>query len=125
MLPPLTDGSEQPRDPVARLELDSDHGHAELVADRAALASGLLLGRYDRCEAGGDHGPLGHRTISRVHALLFEHRGGWFVADSGSTNGVWRGGARIDQPQPLRDGDVLHLGRVDMPGAVRVRWTTT
>jgi pSer/pThr/pTyr-binding forkhead associated (FHA) protein len=51
-------------------------------------------------------------TVSRLHALLVESEGRWFVEDRGSFNGTYLNGNRI-QPGvrlPLRHGDRVTLG---------------
>ena len=54
-------------------------------------------------------------SVSRQHALLRWEDGAQFVlADLGSANGTWRNGDRISLPVPLRNGDDLRMGSVEM-----------
>jgi len=54
-------------------------------------------------------------SVSRQHALLRWEDGAQFViADLGSANGTWRNGDRIALPVPLRNGDDLRMGSVEM-----------
>lgn len=73
--------------------------------------SSLLIGR----DAAADV-VLRDRSVSRRHALLLRAGGAFFVEDLGSTNGTWVGGMRLapHDPTPLRDGDRLSLGSVDL-----------
>lgn len=54
-------------------------------------------------------------SVSRQHALLrWEDSSQFVVADLGSANGTWRNGDRIALPVPLRNGDDLRMGSVEM-----------
>ena len=75
-----------------------------------------LLGRYDRCEAGGTP-VLEDEMISRVHALVVEVDGRPLIVDLGSVNGLWSGDTRV-RVHELRRGEEIGLGR----NSVRVRW---
>jgi hypothetical protein len=57
-------------------------------------------------------GPPEDPGVSASHALLVRSEGGWSVVDVGSTNGttVNDRALRPHQPQPLVDGDHVHLG---------------
>jgi hypothetical protein len=87
--------------PLAPLELvGGEQAQGTLIlADRAqrelhlaigerALARGVLLGRYDRCDGAA---VLSHGSISRVHALLLREAGELVLFDLSSTNGLYRG----------------------------------
>lgn len=55
---------------------------------------------------------LGVETVSRLHALVAENEGRWFVEDRGSFNGTYLNGNRL-QPGvrlPLRHGDRVTVG---------------
>lgn len=61
---------------------------------------------------------------SRRHAVLEAGPEGIIIRDTGSANGVWVNGKKVDRAQ-LRDGDVIRLGEVllkvlpeDIPGTV-------
>jgi len=54
------------------------------------------------------------RTVSARHAALVYEGGRWWVEDTGSTNGTFVNGARVDGPTPIAAGDVLQVGRVTL-----------
>jgi Inner membrane component of T3SS, cytoplasmic domain len=50
-------------------------------------------------------------SVSRVHALLEQLAGSWFVQDLGSRNGTFVNGERVQVRRVLRPSDELRLGR--------------
>jgi predicted component of type VI protein secretion system len=50
-------------------------------------------------------------SVSRVHALLHQLNGGWFIEDCGSRNGTSVNGRQLTSMHPLRTGDEVRLGR--------------
>jgi predicted component of type VI protein secretion system len=74
------------------------------LARSFALGERALVGRGEGCEV-----VLADRSISRKHALLARDASGWFVQDMGSTNGIARGGKRLERFE-LADGDEFKLG---------------
>jgi len=48
--------------------------------------------------------------VSRVHAIIYERDGDYFVRDLGSLNGTSVNGERIGSDIALKDGDVLTVG---------------
>src|SRR5262245_29750638 len=50
-------------------------------------------------------------SVSRVHAMLHQLNGRWFVEDCGSRNGTAVNGRRLTSMQPLQAADELLLGR--------------
>lgn len=54
-------------------------------------------------------------SISRLHAYI-RHGNGWFVADAGSKNGTWLGGAQLAarRERALESKTILRLGDVDL-----------
>ncbi len=57
--------------------------------------------------------------VSRRHAIVVQRRGEMRILDDRSANGTWVNGRRVFD-EPLRDGDVIVLGRavlvfVDVP----------
>ncbi len=69
----------------------------------------VLLGRAATC-----HVAIDEMMVSRVHAKIVVTEDAVIVRDMGSTNGVFVNGARIERPTPLREGDILSLGAVDL-----------
>lgn len=55
-------------------------------------------------------------SISRLHAYLRQHGGGWVVADGGSKNGSWLRGDPLGprRERPIATRGVLRLGDVDL-----------
>lgn len=58
---------------------------------------------------------LGHPAVSKHHALLEQRGRQWLLQDSGSTNGLWWRGRRV-QELLLADGDVVRFGPSQEPG---------
>ena len=82
-----------------------------------ALASGVLLGRYTRCD-GTD--ALDDPSLSRVHALLLHVDNQLVVIDTSSSNGMRVVGEEKSR-LILIDGEVeMKIGR-----ATKLRWTWT
>jgi len=58
--------------------------------------------------------PLRDRLLSRRHAvILYLPDEGFHVIDLNSMNGSFLNGVRIQQRQPLNDGDVLRMGNIE------------
>jgi len=51
-----------------------------------------------------------HPTVSRRHAILGYHAGGYTIADLQSTNGTFVNGKRIRQPVAIKPGDEIGFG---------------
>lgn len=67
----------------------------------------VVLGRHRSCDRVYDD-----LSVSRRHALLCAHVGGWALHDVGSLNGTWVNGLRVDGSEPVREGDVIQIGAV-------------
>jgi hypothetical protein len=65
----------------------------------------MVIGRQSDC-----HLTLHDQNVSRRHAEIRPGRGGYVIADLGSTNGTMVNGTRIGGEQRLRDGDILGFG---------------
>ena len=50
-------------------------------------------------------------SVSRVHAVVQQLNGRWFVEDCGSRNGTSVNGRRLTGMAPLRSNDEVRLGR--------------
>jgi len=106
-----------------REPLREDHAARGVPPRRALLLAegkrmvvpnaGAIIGRSRECDV-----VLGDPNISRQHAELRpDGAGGWTVADLGSTNGVRINGRPVAGPHvptPVRSGDRIDLGTVDM-----------
>lgn len=84
-------GAERQR---GQLSVRSADGTSSFVLGAHALRSGVLLGRYDRCDNAGLSVLSDHR-VSRVHLLLLEIDDALYAIDTASTNGVWIRGSGI------------------------------
>ncbi len=70
--------------------------------------------------------PLTDNTVSRRHCELKPHEGTWAIYDMGSANGTYVNGVRVRDPQMLKLGDQIRIGRTLMvfgaqPGVSRTR----
>jgi len=102
--------------PAGALRITSERGTRRLAVGKEALARGVLLGRYSRCDASD---VLGHDHISRAH-LLVKRVGDEIVAvDTASTTGTYlEGGEHTVRTVALGRGEVAVLG----DDRARVRW---
>jgi pSer/pThr/pTyr-binding forkhead associated (FHA) protein len=64
-----------------------------------------VIGRGDEVDV-----RLRDRSVSRRHANLVHHRGGYVIEALGSTNGVYVNGEKVDGSRRLSKGDVIELG---------------
>jgi hypothetical protein len=103
---------------VGALNVSAGGRTQRIALGEHAVAGGVLLGRYERCDT---HGAtvVAHHGISRVHLLVLEVAGALYAIDTGSTNGTTRAGsdaevriARLDETVDLILGDEL----------ARLRW---
>jgi pSer/pThr/pTyr-binding forkhead associated (FHA) protein len=58
--------------------------------------------------------PLDDAGASRRHCRVRMAGAFWVVEDLGSRNGTFVGGKRIDGVVPLREGDVIRIGTVEL-----------
>jgi FHA domain len=81
---------------------------------RRRLPSGrrFRIGRLAACDL-----VIRDPRVSRVHSVMYEQGGTWYVADEGSTNGTFVNRRRIDRPVRLAESDEIWLGT-----AVRLRF---
>lgn len=85
------------------------------------VLSGVQQGRVLTIERDGVLGrdpnvdyPVEDPTVSRRHAEVLRAPDGWRLRDLGSANGTEINGVRLIGDRPLREGDVLSLGRVTL-----------
>jgi Inner membrane component of T3SS, cytoplasmic domain len=88
-----------------KFEISYPGGATHEVELAASLA---VLGRDPGCDI-----VLNDSKCSRRHAIVEDGPEGLVVRDSASANGVYVNGRRVDQA-PLRPGDVLRLGEVEL-----------
>jgi adenylate cyclase len=72
--------------------------------------SEFTIGRLPECDL---HLPL--LEISRYHARLLQaEAGNWLLEDLGSTNGTRLNHNVVTSPQPIKHGDIVHLGSISI-----------
>jgi len=62
---------------------------------------------------------LAEAGVSRKHARLFRTAGGWSVEDTGSANGTKLNGQPLSGPSPLKSGDRVTVGPVELSVTVQ------
>lgn len=63
-----------------------------------------------RSSSNGMHLP--DATVSKAHAEIARAGDGWLIRDLGSRNGTRVNGVEVREPVPIRDGDLLEIGKV-------------
>lgn len=76
------------------------------AGDRFEVAAGATFGRANECAV-----ILRDASVSRLHARLDHDAGVWTVVDTGSRNGLFAGGKRVERAA-LLDGAEFTLGEV-------------
>jgi hypothetical protein len=74
---------------MGTLRIRASAGSQSITVGPHAANQGILLGRYDRCDA-SDATVLTDPNISRVHLLLLAVGRSLYAFDVASTNGTWR-----------------------------------
>jgi hypothetical protein len=102
--------------PIGTLRLSAGGKSQAMALGHDAASSGVLLGRYERCDT---HGAtvFAHHGISRVHLLVVEVEGALYAVDTGSTNGTFHGSDEV-RIVPLASGTELIFG----DGLARMEW---
>lgn len=87
----------------------------EAAAPHAAFASQIdldrfpfTIGRNESCDL-----TIPSTRVSRDHALITVHGGGYRIQDGGSTNGTFVNGKRIEEHAALGDGDIVRIADVE------------
>jgi LysM repeat protein len=80
-------------------EVDGDAWMREIHEAR------LDVGRND-----DNHIVLAHPSVSSEHCLLEFDGSVCLVKDRGSSNGTYLNNERVDEPRPMREGDLLYVG---------------
>ena len=78
----------------------------EVEVDSAPITVGR--GSHNQIELRGDD------FASATHARIEPRQDGVWLEDTGSTNGTFVNGARIDRPRKLTSGDVVRVGETDL-----------
>ena len=98
------------------LELHSPERQLVLTIGDHALRDGVLLGRYERCDATAAVGD--DTSLSRVHALLIQAGDRLLMVDTASSNGTFDRGERVRLVQLAHDTEV----RLGKKTHARWRW---
>lgn len=97
-------------EPVAVITVE---GRGRIGVDRAALAAGVLLGRYPRCDRAEW---FDDPRVSRAHLLIVELLGEPHAIDLASTGGTRAGGVAV---RAVRLGDEAEL---ELASTTTLRW---
>src|SRR6478735_5209616 len=85
---------------------------ARLEFQGRALAISLPvmnLGQSAECQI-----PLADASLSAFHAQLVRYDAGLYLRDLGSSSGTWVNGQCLFGPHPLRDGDRIRIGQLEL-----------
>ena len=111
--PPSASGVPLAGVPTAGPPLPAPTGQPKLVGMRGPVA-GLQIPLLDAVTVGREPDNalalVGDSTASRKHAVILPGASGWEIADSGSANGTFVNGQKINAPTPLRHGDEIAIG---------------
>ncbi|MGP0066539.1 MAG: FHA domain-containing protein, partial [Isosphaeraceae bacterium] len=66
-----------------------------------------IIGRNPECDV-----VLQPKSVSRKHAAILRHRGGFLIQDMGSTRGTYVNGQKIAQPVMLQEGQTIQIGEL-------------
>ena len=86
---------------MLRLHITPAEGEA---SEHPVDSDSVVIGRSTRCDL-----TLADRFLSRQHARLFRHEGGWWIEDLGSRNGTFVNGTRLSAPVSVGPGDVITM----------------
>ena len=67
----------------------------------------IVIGRAEGC----DIGLFGDNSIERTHARIVRKNDRFLLADAGTPAGTYLNDERLSQPTPLRDGDLIRVGK--------------
>lgn len=84
----------------------------EQATDITPIDSCWSIGRSSTCAI-----PILDRSVSRCHAVIgYGPSDGFYITDVGSSNGTWVNHRRLSASQrfPLKDGDLLRLGTINI-----------
>lgn len=101
--------------PAGHLVVGTGRFEERIAVGAVALARGVLLGRYERCDSAG-LSAFADAMISRVHALVVREGEALYMVDVGSTNGMWLRDQEI-RIRCMTPDDVMYLG-----SKTGVRW---
>lgn len=103
-------------DVAGTLEIVGPHRSATFQIGTEALRDGILIGRYDRCDAAS---AIDDPSMSRVHALLVQEGDRLLVVDTSSCNGTRIVGGENARVNVIEPGCEIGLGKHTI---ARWRW---
>jgi Mg-chelatase subunit ChlD len=118
--PPQSPGPQAPYPPPAHWQgqtvVGQGMGGPELVVEAGqSIGSRFAVGSYTRIGRAADNEVvLADPQASRYHAVISASASGYVITDQGSANGTLVNGVPIQQPCPLRHGDVVSIGSEQM-----------
>ena len=74
--------------------------------DRCPIKTPFCIGRSAECDM-----TIRDTEVSKFHLTIMEESGKFFLHDQGSMNGTYLNGLRIIDKEPIRDGDIIRVGR--------------
>ena len=77
--------------------------------DHALEGESFVVGRSSKADL-----TIPDRSMSRMHARLYQDQGKWLVEDLGSRNGTLLGGRAVDHPAQLGHGSVIQVGSTSL-----------
>jgi len=110
-IPPVASEA-QPLTATLKIERNGKIGHTFDISAPTTIGKwDMDSGNFPELDA-TDHDPDGY--ISRKHAVIDQNLGQWTITDLGSTNGTALNRQKLapHQPQPLKSGDELIVGRL-------------
>src|SRR5688572_1340797 len=86
-----------------------------LIVEHSGQRTGTTLNGRTSIGRGEDSEiVVDHPTVSRTHAWIESELGTYFISDTGSRNGTFVDGERINGRQRLRDGAKIRVGPARM-----------
>ncbi len=98
-----------PKKQAGPLALVVAAGPPELVGVRVPLTERVTIGRSPECDVA-----IADDFVSSDHAAVEPSPRGPLLEDLESTNGTTVNGKVVGYPVPLRDGDLVEIGRVKL-----------
>ena len=96
---------------VPSAEAPEEDGYLEVCSARGHHLVSLRTDRLTIGRSSSSGLPVADATVSRTHAIVERHDGGWSVRDAGSANGTFLNGVAVAaEPQGLQPGDQIGVG---------------
>jgi hypothetical protein len=96
---------------VGHIELVAQYGEIVYPVSDVDLEYGLLIGRYDRCQLGGNS-----RKLSRIHLLIVRDNDELWAVDTASTNHSECNGTELSSVRIGTEAEII------LAGVMAMRW---